>query len=49
MNRIAAMTESELDTLLQQCRPAIDHNHGLFLRERDFKWPEDFAKLNVFK
>lgn len=49
MNRIAAMTESELDTLLQQCQPAIEHNHSLFLRERDFKWPEDFAKLNVFK
>jgi hypothetical protein len=49
MQRIASLSEVELNVLIQQCQSVVEHNHKLFLEERNFKWPYDFAKLGILK
>ena len=49
MKRIASLSTDELHQLIEQCKPAIEHNHKLFLEERNFKWPQEYAKLGIFK
>jgi len=48
MKRIAALSEVELNILLQQCQSIVEHNHQLFLQERNFKWPLEFRLNSVF-
>lgn len=49
MRNIAKLSPEELTHLAQNCNPAVEHNHRLFLEEKKFKWPEEFAKLGIFK
>lgn len=49
MKRIASLPPAQLAELIDKCRPAVEHNHKLFLEERNFKWPEEYVKLGIFK
>lgn len=49
MTRISNLADDELAQLIENCTPTIEHNHKLFLESRNFKWPEEFAKLGIFK
>ncbi len=48
MKRITALPEEDLARLLIQCSTVTEHNYQLFLSERDYQWPEDFASLCIF-
>jgi hypothetical protein len=49
MNRISKMSSEELMHLINGCKESIEHNHRLFLEEKNYQWSSDFSKLGIFK
>lgn len=49
MQRIASLSAQELFLLIAQCAAATEYNYQLLLKEQQYEWSDEFAKLGVVK